>query len=248
MPVTKGHGNPKWSREETILALDLVLREYPRVPGKESTEVHALSDLIRSLPIHASGSKNPQFRNAAGVYMKLQNLLSLHPDKAERKGLRTSETDRAIWNEYAGKPEVVAKLAQSIADGVSIMSDPDTSEPDDNDSVSEGSTLYRRHRLRERNRSLRRRVLERVRAEHAGVLQCEACELRSPKPSPAEIEASIFEVHHLLPLAHGVKTMTRLRDLALLCANCHRLIHAAMRDELSVLTLDEFRTWQRRPV
>jgi 5-methylcytosine-specific restriction protein A len=39
--------------------------------------------------------------------------------------------------------------------------------------------------------------------------------------------AGFIEVHHLLPL-HTLKpgSRTRMHDLAVVCANCHRMIHA----------------------
>ena len=38
---------------------------------------------------------------------------------------------------------------------------------------------------------------------------------------------SQLDVHHLRPLADGGERLTGLQDLAVLCANCHRLAHAA---------------------
>jgi 5-methylcytosine-specific restriction protein A len=47
-----------------------------------------------------------------------------------------------------------------------------------------------------------------------------------------------MEAHHTLPLAVGAVRVTRAEDLALLCANCHRMIHRA-RPILSVRQLRE---------
>ncbi|MBM4220239.1 MAG: hypothetical protein FJ171_11595 [Gammaproteobacteria bacterium] len=39
---------------------------------------------------------------------------------------------------------------------------------------------------------------------------------------------SQLEVHHLYPLADGGERVTRIEtDVAVLCANCHRLAHSA---------------------
>ena len=46
MPVTKGQGNPTWTFEETLLALDLIQRATPRVPGKTSPEVAEVSKTL----------------------------------------------------------------------------------------------------------------------------------------------------------------------------------------------------------
>ncbi|MNW10501.1 HNH endonuclease [compost metagenome] len=42
------------------------------------------------------------------------------------------------------------------------------------------------------------------------------------------LQEAMFEAHHLVPLAETGERKTRLADLALLCACCHRLIHRAM--------------------
>jgi 5-methylcytosine-specific restriction protein A len=33
MPITKGQGNPNWTREETILAMDLLVRSDGAIPS-----------------------------------------------------------------------------------------------------------------------------------------------------------------------------------------------------------------------
>lgn len=52
MAVTQGHGNPKWSRDETFLALDLYLVLKGQVPSPKRSEIIALSELppILALP------------------------------------------------------------------------------------------------------------------------------------------------------------------------------------------------------
>ena len=51
------------------------------------------------------------------------------------------------------------------------------------------------------------------------------------------------ECHHIIPLADLVgAAKTRLQELAIVCANCHRMIHR----RLPTLTLDELRAlWSR---
>jgi 5-methylcytosine-specific restriction protein A len=41
-----------------------------------------------------------------------------------------------------------------------------------------------------------------------------------------DLGAGFIEAHHILPLAAGPAT-TRLPDLALVCSNCHRMLHRA---------------------
>jgi len=66
----------------------------------------------------------------------------------------------------------------------------------------------------ERDPSVRKRALA-----HYGAL-CQGCGFSPKVPSQ-------LDVHHLRPLADGGERLTGLQDLAVLCANCHRLAHAA---------------------
>jgi 5-methylcytosine-specific restriction protein A len=49
MAVTQGHGNPNWTRDEVLLALDLYLRCADRVPGPTDSRVIGLSEDLRLL-------------------------------------------------------------------------------------------------------------------------------------------------------------------------------------------------------
>lgn len=89
----------------------------------------------------------------------------------------------------------------------------------------EGATSIRRHMRRERLPSL-------VAAKKAAVLEtrghlaCEACHFDFAA-TYGDLGANMCEVHHLEALsARPGATRTTLDDLAILCANCHRVIHA----------------------
>ncbi len=56
-----------------------------------------------------------------------------------------------------------------------------------------------------------------------GALRCEACGLAFEAVYGA-VGSSACEVHHKLALATGPRA-TKLEDLAILCANCHSVIH-----------------------
>ena len=88
----------------------------------------------------------------------------------------------------------------------------------------EGGAALASHLRRERSRQLTEAKRRTHRVEH-GQLSCQACGLNE-SDLPAEIGEGCFEVHHTLPLGERVAAaITKLDELALLCANCHRLIH-----------------------
>lgn len=72
----------------------------------------------------------------------------------------------------------------------------------------------------------------------SGKLFCEMCGA-PPLSIKAALHDAHFEAHYLIPLSSTGPRTTRLSDLALLCANCHRLLHRAMAIEKRWLTLVE---------
>tara|TARA_R110000824_G_scaffold11746_12_gene51536 strand:+ start:9319 stop:9516 length:198 start_codon:yes stop_codon:yes gene_type:complete len=55
MPITQGAGNPVWSWDETLLALDILYR-HDRPIDKGHDEVQQLSEVLRSALIEGGGS------------------------------------------------------------------------------------------------------------------------------------------------------------------------------------------------
>jgi 5-methylcytosine-specific restriction protein A len=236
MARTHGHGNPNWTRDETILALDLYLSSEKRLPSPTDPRVRKLSELLRSLPYHANASKNESFRNPDGVAFKLQNLHNV----ATGKGLgNVSEMDRQIWSEFGSRPSEVKPLAELITAGVKF----ETLEPEPGDSYEdeeffEGRLLTEFHKRRERNPNVRKRLLASRR--RLGRLACDLCRGHSLSGDPTFEDAS-FEAHHTIPISTTLARTTRIAELALLCANCHRLVHRAISFKKRWLSIDECR-------
>ena len=67
---------------------------------------------------------------------------------------------------------------------------------------------------------------------------CECCGRSSRDLYPNIPADKIFEVHHIVPLAsrEGI-VRTTVDDLALLCANCHRLVHGTTEAEGNLANL-----------
>lgn len=236
MARTHGHGNPKWTREETILALELYLKYEGNIPSRVDEKVEELSALLRSLPHYGPTSRMPSFRNLDSVRFKLQNLRQV----ATGKGLgNVSETDRQIWKEFSARPEAVHSLAKAIRTGATALSEFKDVSGVEEEEFPEGRVLTRLHMVRERDRRLRSRLLQSRRA--IGVLTCDMCACIS-STKELDFEEAMFEIHHLIPLAAAAERTTRLQDLALLCANCHRLMHRAILINKSWLDISQARS------
>lgn len=237
MAVTQGHGNPDWSRDETILALDLYLKSANQVPGPADPRVIELSKKLRALPIHVGATKRDSFRNPAGVAFKLQNLRQV----ATGNGLaNVSSIDRKVWHDFGGKPDVVNDLATRIcmgAAGDNITAE-EVSYIDADEEFVEGKVITAMHRARERNPKVRAKLIQARIA--SGQLSCDACD-EGPKSHDHALAAAGYETHHKIPLATTVARSTKLADVALLCATCHRLIHRAMHHHRQWLSVPAFR-------
>ncbi len=90
--------------------------------------------------------------------------------------------------------------------------------------VEEGNIIYRTHRLRERNSEIVNHKKSTA-LELKGFLSCEVCGFNFTKTYGVRGK-NYIECHHKNPLSDTkVGSKTKAEDLALLCANCHRVIH-----------------------
>ena len=247
---SSSQSNPSWSRDELILALDLYLRHRDALPSKHHQEVQELSVFLgkmgRALGITTAAS----FRNPNGVYMKLGNFRRWDPEytKDGKRGLAKGNKDEeVVWNEFASSPAKLASLVSVIRNTVNLGEQlgsqlQQVDEPDIHE-AAEGKVVTRLHRARERSRKLVENKKKQALAKY-GKLVCEACgfDFKATYGSAGE---GLIDVHHIRPL-HTLEPgqKTSLDDLALLCANCHRVVHASRH----WLSLDELRTTMSLPV
>lgn len=215
--------NPAWTQDEELLLLDLYLRVGPRPPA--DPDVVALSELLRRLPIHPAEIRASTFRNATGVSMKLWNMR--HVDRRlAAGGLGPGSALAArVWDEFAGDPERLASVVHAIREVVD--GSPGTTIAHavaDEESALEGRLLHRLHIQRERAPGLVRRKKEQALVRD-GALRCEVCDFDF-FATYGELGVGFIECHHRVPLSElNTQRTTRLRDLALVCANCHRMLH-----------------------
>lgn len=229
--------NPVWTRDELILALDLYFRVDPSHASKKHPEIVALSELLNALPIGQDKEADERFRNANGVYMKLCNFLRLDPNYTGKGLTAGSHLDEAVWNEFAYDKGLLANTASAIRDiyqdaRVAIPLTDSVDEPEEE--FKEGKILTRMHKTRERNPRLVQRKKAAVQAK-TGALRCEVCNFDFAEVYGA-LGEGFAECHHLLPLSalNQIKT-TRLDELAIVCANCHRMLHRPPRHSMEKL-------------
>lgn len=97
-------------------------------------------------------------------------------------------------------------------------------EEDDAASFPEGRKKYVLHRKQERNPQIARRA-KLLRLSKLGDLICDACGFSFSQRYGARGKGFI-EAHHTTPISDLMGTVrTRLSDIALVCSNCHRMLH-----------------------
>jgi 5-methylcytosine-specific restriction enzyme A len=106
------NANPPWSREEVILAYDLLKREGT-LP-ETNPAVVGLSELLRTLNLpRASLDKTNRFRSPAGVAMKLHNLDFF--DSGRTRGLAGgARMDEQVVEEFQGDAVGLRAVANSV--------------------------------------------------------------------------------------------------------------------------------------
>lgn len=217
--------NPPWSRDELILALDLYFRVDRSSVSPSHPDVVALSALLNRLRLHGNAHRNGLYRNANGVTMKLMNYRRCDPTY-EGVGLaRGNKLEQQIWDEYSSNREALERASASIAQAVDFLEgEEETKSGDDTDSVVEGGILEVVHKRRERSRTLVDRKKSAV-LRDTGCLQCEACGFDFQLVY-GDLGQGFAECHHRSPLSEVAQSrVTRLNDLAIVCANCHRMLH-----------------------
>lgn len=213
-------GNPDWTWDEEVLAFDLYLRV--EMVNDEHTDVVQLSQYLRSLPLHPVGARASSFRNPNGVARKLADIGTRDPRYPDRKQTSGSRLDREIWARFGEDLSTVPLLAQQIRDATPPSSAAPTEEEEVEGIEGRSRIVFRRHLSVERDRSL---VLRKKRAvrKSAGRLACEVCGYDFQEAF-GPIGQDVADVHHLHPISLGARA-TKLSDLAILCANCHRIAH-----------------------
>jgi len=212
------------SQDEWLLCLDVYLRHRGRMPKENSRAIRELSESMRRIRAALAGPTGG-FRQPTGV---LRRVLEFKHLDEKHVCAPKPKLAREVWRAFGDKPHAeVARIAEAIkkctaAKEVQRVDDADIAQ---NYHAVESRILTRVHAVRERNAAIVRRKKEKFQDENQGRLYCEACAFDFARRYPRHGDGYI-ECHHIKPLSElrpGDKTT--LNDLALLCSNCHRMVH-----------------------
>jgi 5-methylcytosine-specific restriction protein A len=230
--------------DEHVLALDLYMQNPRSPPGKKSEPIKELSALLNAMGRKAGVAMTPKFRNANGVYQKLMNFRRFDPAfQSEGKvGLtHGNKMEKAVWDAYADDLPGLAARAAAIRlaiedDAVSLAG----MDADPELEAEEGAVVLRLHYSRERNPKLARQKKDQA-LKATGRLECEVCEFDFASRYGPHGDGFIEAHHRKLVSALKKGEKTKLADLALVCANCHRMLHRGG----NLLGVDELKTMLR---
>lgn len=222
----KQRRNPKWTRDELIVALQFYFNCKGAPPDKQSREIQELSDALNKMRT-ADEKVSEKYRNRNGVYMKLMNFRRFDPYYASkgRVGLsRGGKEEQQIWDEFFNRPNELKAISAAIVSN-SNQTEQRLDLEEDVAEAEEGRLLTRVHLARERSREIVAKKKSHV-LKTTGKLLCEVCEFDFEEIY-GERGRGFAEVHHSKPL-HTLSpgTKTKLDDLTILCANCHRMVHS----------------------
>lgn len=228
--------NSKWHRDEIILALDLYFQLKPGQISAKNDRIIELSKILNQLP--NCQERKEKFRNPNGVGLKLSNFLALDPHYLGKGMQAYSKLDAEIFSEFVNNKELLHSIADTIK---AIVSDTNISEQLDRisindeeyaDTTKEGKIIYKLHRYRERNTKISQSKKERCLRDNEN-LKCEVCSFDFYEHY-GDLGIGYMECHHIVPLSElKCEKETTLNDLALVCSNCHRMLHRKM-DKISI--------------
>lgn len=242
--MDKPSRNPAWSRDELTLALDLYVKTGGNPTAKDDAALEAVSAVLNKMHRLTGGGGSDTLRNRNGVYLKVMNFRSSDPAYLAQGKVgmqRGNRLESILWAEYNDRLADLATDAEAIRQGVLAADEAAIAKlpPIEPYEGEEGGVIMRLHKRYERDPKLVRD--KRKAAAAAGPLTCEVCGFDFEK-AYGNLGAGYIEVHHTKPI-HTLKpgTKTKLADLALLCANCHRMAHRGR----ALLSLDGLRALVR---
>lgn len=172
--------NPKWHRDEIILALDLYFKSDRGSIDARNPNIIKLSEELNQLPIFPLRPDAERFRNPNGVGLKLSNFLAIDPEHAGKGMQSHSKLDKEVFKEFVNDRKRLQAIAQRIREVLNneplrqTISYIEEDENEELDMVQEGQVLYRLHKYRERNASIVAAKKKSV-LKATGALACEAC-------------------------------------------------------------------------
>lgn len=133
-----------------------------------------------------------------------------------------------VSGKYISAVEALSVLDKGISVRRDIVKEPNDTEymylTEDDQTFPEGKEMLKLHLQRERNSKVIQLAKQRYLERH-GRLFCEICQFNFNEVY-GDIGEGYIEAHHTKPISEMKDNdITRIEDIAIVCANCHRMLH-----------------------
>ena len=205
--------NVSFTRDEAILALDVLYFSDNLRLNKESSEIVKLSELLNELPIIPLPARRENFRSNGGVNGQLSKFRSSY-----NKGKKDPDVGTIFYevaDEFDGRKDELHKIASAIRRNREFFKTAMFGNEFEGEDFPEGALLYHLHRVLE-TRDCRKIV-------RSG--SCEICHLNLSevyKPTPGHF----LQCHLTVPVTelNGSRHYAA-DDFITVCPNCHAVLH-----------------------
>lgn len=238
--------NPNWHKDEIILALELYFSPDRGSLDSRNPKVIALSELLNKLPLFEKKPDELKFRNKNGVAYKLANFRYFDSSESGKGMQNGSKMDKLLFDYFQprlSELNVVARKIREMAANIVVAEKIRHLEDETLEAISvwEGQSIYKMHKVAERDRRIVEQKKRQIKSK-LGKLNCEVCDFNFSE-AYGELGEGFIECHHKMPLAElKISVRTRLDDLALVCSNCHRMIHR----RIGLLSVEDLKQIYRR--
>ncbi|WP_370545166.1 HNH endonuclease [Herbiconiux sp. VKM Ac-1786] len=220
-----------WVWDELVVLTDVLERRGWREIRSTSEDALELSGLLGRGLLHPTVALPDNFRSVNSIQLKSANIRTTRPSYLGRKtnnNVLDKRVGDAFDRDLIRMRSEAAVIRVFLEAGDYVEQDP----LDVDRAADEGKVLRTLSVRRERDPKLRQRKID---AAPGGVISCEVCGF-SFSARYGNRGKGYIEVHHTVPLHVSGPRRNSLDDLALLCANCHRMIHRG-----GWITVDELR-------
>lgn len=204
--------NASFTRDEVILALDVLYRSGGVRLQPNSPEIQELSSQLNLLPIHAKDKRPPNFRNCVGVSHQLDRFLRGYSDG--RTSWNVGELFFRVDQEYRNNHNELYAVADAIRKNALFFSDYMFGDVMEDDGFPEGIILGHLHRVVEKRDSKKLAFSSR----------CDICQL---EPEALYSGCGTILEHHLVvrPEKINWNKTYKSSDFITVCPNCHTALH-----------------------
>lgn len=199
--------NASFTRDEVILALDVLHSNGGIAPEPESAEIQQLSRLLHRLPIHPVATRKKDFRTPTGVQAQISRYQHRYENMV---GVMFYKIDSEFENRY----DELHAIAKAIRRNVAAFEETIFGDPLEGEEFPEGILLGHLHRIVETRDSTKLVPGKR----------CEICQIDTSDIYPSC--SNLMNMHLAVPITElDGNRRYQSKEFITVCPNCHTALH-----------------------